>query len=161
MMVTRLNPTTTSCGFVILCALNAAAAPARSADAVNSSSGPTVENAMAAERDLATAQAKNDADAVGRLLADDWAVVNAHGAMGRRGGFLDHIRSGALTRTKLELSDMRVRIYGDVAYITEQVDMAGIFGGKSFEVREMQTDILLWQNGAWKSVLTHETFIRD
>ena len=161
MMVTTLNPKKAFCGFVILYALNAAAASMTPADAVNSSSGPTVENVMAAERDLANAQVKNDADAVGRLLADDWAVVNAHGAMARRDGFLDAIRSGALTRTKLELSDLRVRIHGNVAYITEQVDMAGTFRGKSFDVREMQTDILHWRNGAWKSVLTHETFIRD
>jgi hypothetical protein len=33
--------------------------------------------------------------------------------------------------------------------------------GKSFDVAERQTDVLVWRDGGWKSVLTHETEIRQ
>ena len=40
---------------------------------------PTVESALAAEEELARAMRENDADGIGRMLSDDWAVISARG----------------------------------------------------------------------------------
>ena len=61
----------------------------------------------------------------------------------------------------MELSDIRVRLYGSIAVVTSKLHTSGTFMGKSFDVPERQTDVLRWEDGGWKSVLTHETEIRQ
>ena len=122
--------------------------------------GPTAENAMVAEQEIARALRDNDADGIVRLLADDWAVIAGSGGVGEgKSIFADGIKSGYLTRKTFELSEPRVRLYGNVALVTTKVKTSGMFGGKPFDVMERQTDVLIWKDGDWKSVLTHETKI--
>ena len=60
--------------------------------------GPTVDSAAAAEQEVEHALLSNNADAVGRLLADDWIVVSTYGGVGDRDGFLEVIRNGSFSR---------------------------------------------------------------
>jgi ketosteroid isomerase-like protein len=123
---------------------------------------PTAESAWAAEQEIARAMANNDADGITRLLADDWAVIATSGGVGEgKSIFADGIKSGYLTRKTFEISDPRVRLYGDVAVVTAKVRTSGTFQGKPFDVTERQTDVLVWKDGGWKSVLTHETKIQS
>jgi ketosteroid isomerase-like protein len=122
--------------------------------------GPTAETAWAAEEAIARAMQDNDAAAIERSLADDWAVVNTRGTVDEgKEIFPSGIKSGFLTRKTFVLSEPRVRIYGDMAVVTAKVQLSGKFQGKPFDVMERQTDVLHWQRGGWKSVLTHETKI--
>jgi ketosteroid isomerase-like protein len=122
---------------------------------------PTIESAIAAEQELARALLSNDADAVGRLLDDDWTVVNTAGGIGNRirTDFLSGIKSGGFTREKMDLSEVNARIYGTVAVVTSKLATSGQLMGKSFDIQERQTDVLIWRQGTWKSVLLHETKI--
>lgn len=128
--------------------------------AVDNGPGATAENAVAAEQHVARALLANDADAVGRLLADDWIVVSTYGGVADKAGFLGVIRSGEFVRKTMDLSDIRVKLYGNTAVVTSKLITSGTFMGKSFNVPERQTDVLVWRDGGWKSVLTHETEIR-
>jgi ketosteroid isomerase-like protein len=120
--------------------------------------GPTKEGALATVQEMARALRENDADGISRVLSDDWAVISGKGGIAEgKSVFPDGIRSGALTRTVFEMSDPRVRLYGDVALVTTKVRTAGTFGGKPFDVRERETDVLHWESGSWKIVLSHET----
>jgi ketosteroid isomerase-like protein len=124
--------------------------------------GPTAENALAAEQEIAHAMGNNDADGITRFLADDWAVIATSGGVGEgKSIFADGIKSGYLTRKTFEISEPRVRLYGDVALVTAKVQTSGMFQGKPFDVTERQTDVLVWKDGGWKSVLTHETKIQN
>jgi ketosteroid isomerase-like protein len=123
--------------------------------------GPTEESAGAAEQEVAKALLANDADAVGRLLADDWVVVSTYGGMADREAFLSVIKSGQFSRKTMELSDFRVKLYGNTAVVTSKLHTSGMLMGKPFDVLERQTDVLVWKDGSWKSVLTHETQIRE
>jgi ketosteroid isomerase-like protein len=127
--------------------------------AVSGPFGPTAKSAWAADEAVAGALRANDAQALGQLLAADWVVISAHGAVADRDGFLAAIRSGAFTRKTLELSEPRVRVYGNTALVTAQVKTSGVFGGRNFDVTERETDVLIWRNGGWKAVLSHETEI--
>lgn len=122
--------------------------------------GATAESALAAEKELARAMRENDADGIARMLADDWAVITARGGVGEgKDIFPEGIRTGALTRTIYDISEPRVRVDGDTAVVTTRLHLAGVFGGKPFDVVERVTDVFIWKNGAWKAILTHETFI--
>jgi len=143
---------------VVLCLLITAGV---SPHAFATPDSPTEASALAAEQEVARALLANDADAVGKLLADDWAVVSAHGGVADKAGFLGVIKSGDFTRKTMDLSDFRVKLYGNTAVVTSQLKTSGMFFGKPFSVTERQTDVLIWRDGRWKSVLTHETEIRE
>jgi len=106
--------------------------------------------------------ANNDADGITRSLADDWVVIATSGGVAEgKSVFADGINSGFLTRKTFEISEPRVHLYGDVALVTTKVQTSGTLQGKPFNVTERQTDVLVWKDGGWKSVLTHETKIQN
>lgn len=124
--------------------------------------GPTAENALAADEELAHAIRDNNPDAILSLLDSSWAVVATSGGLNEGPSiFPDGIKSGFLARKTFEISEPRVRLYGDVALVTSKVVTSGTLGGKPFDVTERQTDVLVWKNGMWKCVLTHETKIQN
>jgi len=45
--------------------------------------------------------------------------------------------------------------------VTFKLSVSGAFNHKDFSVKEVQTDVLKWEDGGWKCVLTRETNIRD
>ena len=123
--------------------------------------GPTAENAMAAEEALARAFRNNDADALSNLFDSSWAVITANGDVAEGPEtFPSKIKSGFRTLKTFDMSEARVRLYGNVAVITIKLDLAGVFGGKPFEVLERETDTWVWKDGGWKCVLTHESFVK-
>ena len=125
-------------------------------------SEPTAESALAADEGLARAVRENDADAIRTSLDDSWAVVSTAGGVGEGPSiFPDGIKSGSLIRKTFEISEPRVRLYGNTALVTTKVKTSGMLQGKPFDVSERQTDVLVWKDGAWKCVLTQETKIQN
>ncbi len=119
---------------------------------------PTAAGALVADESLARAIRTNDADAIAGWLDKDWAVISTVGEMGEGPSvFPSGIKTGALTRNTFEISEPRVRVFGDVALVTTKVKTSGVLQGKPFDVAERQTDVWEWKDGAWRCVLTHET----
>jgi ketosteroid isomerase-like protein len=127
------------------------------------STGPTAENAFAADQQLASALQNNDTLGIYRLLDKEWAVIPSNGGVYEGSGvFPTGIRTGYRTLTKMELSEPRVRLYGDIALVTSKVRLSGQLGGKTYDdIKMRQTDVLLWKNGGWKCVLTQEALLTE
>src|SRR5262245_13942810 len=111
------------------------------------------------EKEWALAFVKNDAEAVGRYMADDWTVISPDGNVIDKATFLGLIKSGVLTHDQMEFAEVKVRVYGDTAVVTSQATSKGKFRGEAFRELERSTDVLVKQKGQWKSVLTHLTRI--
>jgi len=142
--------------------------PAFAIAAIASTPAPdTAQGAFGTEVAINQALLTSDAGALETLLAGDWIVVSGHGAIAQRNAFIAYVRAGDFTRKKMELSDPRVRLYGNTAVVTTHLNASGRSvveaNGKvvshCFEVKERQTDVLVWKDGSWKSVLLHETMI--
>jgi ketosteroid isomerase-like protein len=147
---------------ISVCTLIATMAISAAAKSPKAGTGPTAESALAADDGLAKALRENDADAILRYLSDDWAVITTHGDIGEGNSiFPSGIKSGYRTLKTFEVSEPRVRLYGDTALVTTKVRIAGMFGGKPFDIGERQTDVWVWKDGAWKCVLTHESNLPD
>ncbi len=101
------------------------------------------EDVLRREQELAQAMVKNDAEAVGRLLTDDWIIVDPDGGIIERARFLAVIQSGALTHEMMESDDMRVRIYGNTAIVTALTTTNGRFNGHAFSTQERATDVFV------------------
>jgi ketosteroid isomerase-like protein len=122
--------------------------------------GPTAENALAADQELAGVLQRNDTLGIVRLLDKDWAVITSNGDVAEGASlFPGGIKSGYRLLKTMSLSEPRVHLYGNVALVTTKVELAGTFGGKTFDIEERQTDVWRWNNGGWKCILTQEAVI--
>jgi ketosteroid isomerase-like protein len=135
---------------------------AAKASAREANDGPTKENALEAEKELAHAMRTNDASGFCRLLDTDWTVVDGIGRLNDRESVCAAIRAGTFTRKTYEpdLANARVRVYGNIATITFHLSLSGPFEHKTFSGKEVETDVLRWEDGGWKCVLTHETNVQ-
>jgi ketosteroid isomerase-like protein len=115
------------------------------------------EEIMKLEDEFGQAMIKNDADAIGRFLADDWIIIDPDGGTIDRSRFLDVIKSGALSHETMNSEDARVRIYGDTAMVTALTTTKGKYMGQEFTTQERATDVFVKQNGRWQCVLTQLT----
>ena len=97
----------------------------------------------------------NDADAIGRFMADDWTIIGPDGLVSGKGAFLAHIREGRLTHHTMTTEDIQVRAYGDVAVLLARGVSAGTFDGRPFEEVERQSNVFVKRDGRWLCVLTH------
>ncbi len=55
------------------------------------------------------AMAADDAEAIGRYMADEWTIIGPVGSVGDKPTFLALVRSGALTHQVMESNDISVR----------------------------------------------------
>ena len=111
------------------------------------------------EDEFGRAMIKNDAEAIGRLLADDWIIIDPDGGIIDRARFLAVIRSGTLSHEVMDSRDVRVRIYGNSAAVTALTTTTGKFSGQEFKTEERATDLWVKKNGQWMCVLSQLTRI--
>ena len=109
------------------------------------------------ENAFAEAIIKNDLEGIGRLVADDWIIIDPNGEIVDRTRFFEVIKSGALTHDTMESEDFRVRVYGDSAVVTAVTSANGKFMGQEFSTHERATDVFVKRDGLWRCVLTHLT----
>ena len=109
------------------------------------------------EKEFAAAIVKNDLAGIGRLVTDDWIIIDPNGEIVDRARFFEVIKSGALTHDMMESEDFRVRIYGDSAVVTGITRTKGKFMGQEFSTQERATDVFVKRDGRWQCVLTHLT----
>jgi len=115
------------------------------------------EELLELEKAFAQAIVSNDLEGIGRLVADDWIIIDPNGDVVDRTRFLEVIKSGALTHEMMESEDLRIRVYGDSAVVTAVTRTKGTFMGQDFSTQERATDVLVKRNGRWQCVLTHLT----
>lgn len=109
------------------------------------------------EKEFADSIVKNDPEAIGRFVTDDWIIINADGGVIDKERFLEVIKSGALTHELMQSEDMRVRVYGDSAVVTALARSKGKFMGQEFTTHERSTDVFVRRDGQWRCVLTQLT----
>ena len=109
------------------------------------------------EQEFNQAVAANDAAAIGRLVADDWVIVDADGTVIDRSRFISAIESGALTHESMESTDLEVRVHGDTAVVTGITTSKGQYLGEGFTTRERATDVLVRLDGRWLCVFSQLT----
>ena len=115
------------------------------------------EEMLKLERDFGQAIIKNDPDAIGRFLADDWIIIDPDGGIIDKSSFLAVIRSGALSHQAMDSEDVRVRIYGDAAAVTALTVTTGKYMGQEFTSRERATDTFVKKDGRWQCIVSQLT----
>jgi len=119
--------------------------------------GEVEEELLKLENAFAEAIVKNDLEGIGRLVTDDWIIIDPNGEIVDRTRFFEVIKSGALTHDMMESEDFRVRVYGDSAVVIGVTRTKGKFMGQEFSTHERATDFFVRCDGRWQCVLTHLT----
>ena len=115
------------------------------------------EELLKLEKEFAQAIVSNDLEGIGRIVADEWIIIDPNGDIVERTRFFEVINSGALTHDLMESEDFRVRVYGDGAVVTGLTRTKGKFMGQEFSTQERATDVFVKRDGRWQCVLTHLT----
>ena len=119
--------------------------------------GEAEKELLKLEKAFAEAIVKNDLEGIGRLVTDDWIIIDPKGEIVDRARFFEVIKSGTLTHEMMESQDFRVRVYGHSAVVTAVTRTKGKFMGQEFSTQERATDVFVKREGQWQCVLTHLT----
>ena len=123
--------------------------------------GEAEQELLKLEKAFAEAIVRNDLEGIGRLVTDDWIIIDPNGEIVDRARFFEVIKSGALTHDMMESEDFRVRVYGDSAVVSAVTRSKGKFMGQEFSTQERATDVFVKRDGRWQCVLTHLTRIQN
>ncbi len=77
------------------------------------------------EEQWRTAQLTGDAAAMDKMLSDDYIGISTSGQVNTKAQQLDRVRKRKVTISKVELSDVKVKLVGSIAIVTAQADVDG------------------------------------
>jgi len=147
----------TATGVVVAAAflVTVAAIPARGQAAA---AGPSVEDQLKKmEKDRAAAVVKGDVATLEKLTSDDYILINANGQLSDKPTTMNNIKTGNIKLTANEVSDLKVRVYGNTAVVTGKSDAKGSIGGRELKGPVMFTRVYVKKDGKWQSVSFQQT----
>lgn len=103
----------------------------------------------------------NDAEQIGRYMADDWLIIGPDGSVGDRATFLGLVASGDLSHNVMESHDVNVRVYGDAAVVIARGISGGNYREQAFYLVERVSCVFVRREGQWKCVSTHLSQIAE
>jgi len=109
------------------------------------------------ETERAAAIVKGDIDALTKVTADDYTLITAAGQVSDKAEMISNFKSGKSKITVDEISDMKVRVYGDAAVVTGKVNVKGMLGGKDVTGTQLFTRVYVKKDGHWTSVALQQT----
>ena len=57
------------------------------------------------------AMVSNNVDEIKKFMSDDWVIVGTEGGITSKSSFLEWIKSGLVTHSRMDSDEIRVRIY--------------------------------------------------
>jgi ketosteroid isomerase-like protein len=111
------------------------------------------------EQDRATATVKGDVATLEKQTADDYTFINFNGKMADKSRMIDNFKTGRTKLTSNDVSDMKVRVYGNTAVMTGKADLAGTIEGKETEQEVIFTRVFVKKGGGWQTVALQQTLV--
>jgi len=100
---------------------------------------------------------KGDTATLDRLTSDDYTNTTAQGKIEKKADIMDGFKSGKIKFESRELSDLDVRVYGNTAVVTGQVNQKATNNGVDTSGQSRFTRVYVKQNGRWVSVANQAT----
>lgn len=113
------------------------------------------------ETDRAAAVVKGDVAMLDKHTSDDYVLITMDGRMSDKSQMLDAFKSGQSKLTADDLSDVKVRIYGNAAVVTGKADVKGTLGGRDATGQVLFTRVYVKKGGRWQSVSFQQTRISN
>jgi ketosteroid isomerase-like protein len=115
-----------------------------------------VEAIINLENDGVKADLAGDSSFYQNTLADDYTGGTSRGTWDTKQSTLADLKDTKNNKTNSEsISDLKVRVHGDVAIATYKSTYDGLIKGQHYARTIIGTDVFQQQNGAWKLVASH------
>lgn len=113
------------------------------------------------EQQWRTATVTNNIGEMNRLLADDYVGITSNGTVENKQQALAQRSAGTVRITKLEITETRVRVYGDTAVVTSQAEVEGSNGTSDISGQYRYTRVYNRRLGEWKIVSFEASRMHD
>ena len=111
---------------------------------------------------LARAWVDRDRAVIERMIAPDWISTGPDGAVADRATVLAQVfETGVHTIRRLEIDDVRARVFGEAAVVTGRTHGVGEFEGAPYDVVIRFTDTFVRRDGRWQAIASHASLARD
>jgi ketosteroid isomerase-like protein len=137
----------------VLCLAAVSAVPARG----QGSTASVEDQIKKMEKDRAAAVVKGDVATLEGLTSDDYMFINAYGQLSDKATTMNGIKTGNIKLTSNEVSDLKVRVYGNTAVVTGKANSKGTIGGRELKAPVLFTRVYVKNNGKWQSVAFQQT----
>jgi peptidylprolyl isomerase len=124
---------------------------------ISTSSNSVQDQLKKLEEEWATAFIKRDAAALGRILADDYYIIDPNGSASDKAQTIQGITSGEFAFESIKYDNLKVRVYGAFAIVTggEVVKMRS--GGQTSTEAFRFTDVFALRRGRWQAISSQLT----
>jgi ketosteroid isomerase-like protein len=103
----------------------------------------------------------NNIPAMDHLLADDYVGITANGTIEDKTQAVAQRKAGTLRITTLNLDDLKIRLYGDIAVVTSIAELQGVNGQSDISGKYRYTRVYNRRLGEWKIVSFEASRIHD
>lgn len=103
----------------------------------------------------------NNVGQMDHLLADDYIGISANGTVETKAQALAQRRAGTVKISQLDLTDLKVRVYGDTAVVTSQANLQGVNGQSNISGNYRYTRVYNRRLGQWKIVSFEASRMHD
>jgi len=101
-----------------------------------------------------------DVATLDRMTSDDYTFITLRGEMRTKSEILKGFASGSFHYESREISDLRVRVYGDTAVVTGRSVQKGMENGKDYSGDYWFTRVYVKQKDRWLTVALQTTLIQ-
>lgn len=115
----------------------------------------TASKILALEEKWNDAYKRGDIQTMNALLASDLIITVEDGAIYGKTGYIAHISGTSEHPSLAEMSDVKVRMHGNVAVVAGAYHETGTSEGKPYEYRDRFTDVWLKGEAGWQLIASH------
>jgi len=96
-----------------------------------------------------------DINILSKLLTEDFVITVEDGATYSKAGYITHSADSTVQVEVAELSDLRVRVDGNIAVVTGAYHEKGLSNHKPYEYRDRLTDVWVRAGNSWRVLASH------
>jgi uncharacterized protein (TIGR02246 family) len=147
------------CAVILLLACVATFTSGQNKVAVPPQPGPSEREVRKLEREWLDAYERHDAEAMNRIVADDFTITFPNGDMQNKARIIASLKApvkGTQTTYKFHTEDVESRAYGNtVILIGRVITQSQQEGGKTLREESRYTDTYVKRQGRWQVVASH------
>lgn len=109
---------------------------------------------------LARAWVGGDRATIERIIAPDWSSTGPDGRVTNRAGVLSDVFETRRHKIlRVEIDDVKVRVFGGAAVVTGRTHGVGEVQGTAYDVFIRFTDTFVRREGRWQAVASHASLL--
>lgn len=117
------------------------------------------EEVVALEKETARAIQLGDATFFRRIYSDDFSGVSSHGQTMDKAGLIAAVQAQEIKYESFTASDIKVRLYRDLAVATSSWSMRGLWNGQRVNSQMRVMHVYMYSGGGYRVVTAQTTLL--